>query len=215
MHFDADFESSFDRFMLSHKRLETLASFVNVSTMSFVSHITSPIQNLFDRTTALRGTSLRSGEIPIITKSTFTTNTLDVIPFPCNRPSLHIRAFCTKGKLLVTGCKSIIECVAALDDICSALDAEFTFPECRLINANCALPRRVSLSGVMGSLGENPWVTFIDKPERQHRVLVTFSNATKGLVYASGKFSVHGKCLDSIYMTIKSIEPVLRLSHEM
>ena len=210
MHFDAKFEAAFDRFISSHKRLETLTSFVNVSTMSFVSHMTSPIPNLFDRITELQGTSVCSGETPIITKSTFTTNTVDVVPFPCNRPSLHIRIFCTKGKLLVTGCKSIIECVVALDDICSALEVEFTFPECRLINANCALQRRVSLSGVMDALGENPWVTFIDKPERQHRVLITFSNGTKGLVYASGKFSVHGKCLDSIYTTIKSIEPVLR-----
>ncbi len=209
MQFDDQFEDLYEEFSHQQHRLQTLTSFVNVSTISFTSYITDPRCDLFTKFLALNGVTLRTGDTPIVRKSTFTSNTVDINPFPSNRPSVHVRVFCSRGKILVTGCRCIVECLAALDDICSHYDYTFRFPECRLINVNCAVHRPISLSWVLESLADNPSTLHVDKPERQHRVMAAFSNDTKALVYASGKFSVHGKCMDAIYTTIKAVEPLL------
>lgn len=212
MFFSDTFESAFDQFLRGFERLETLTTFVNVSTISFVSHISGGGCDLFKTVLALDGTCLKTGDTCLAKASTFTSNTVDMIPFPSHAPSVHVRIFCSKGKALITGCKSIVECVAALDDLCSATgmcNVDFTFPSCRLINANCSIGHPISLTRLITRLSTNPAVTFVDKPERQHRVVATISNGTKCQFYASGKFSVHGKCIDQVYTTINALEPVV------
>jgi len=212
MKFSGEFQRAFDAFREKQEKLERHPVVVNVSTASFMTTILQPECTESDLSQTLQSRPRYTGdyETPIVTKSSFTSNTLDILPFPTVRPSIHVRAFCSKRTVLVTGAKNLVDCIAALDAVCTPHGLDITFPSCRLINVNCTLGEPVSFGFAFGAFVDNPWVESVDKPERQNRLIVQFTNGVKMMLFSSGKFSLHGRDPGMLHETAHAVAAILQ-----
>ena len=212
MEFSDAFQRAFDVFHANQEKLERHPVVVNVSTASFMTTILQPEDADDDIQQTLQNQSHYTGEYeaPLVTKSSFTSNTLDILPFPTVRPSIHVRVFCSKRTALVTGAKNLVDCIAALDAVCTPHGMDITFPSCRLMNVNCALGEPVSFDFATGAFVDNPWVESVDKPERQNRLIVQFKNRIKMMLFSSGKFSLHGRDPGALHETAHAVAAILQ-----
>ena len=212
MKFSNEFQRAFDTFHGHQEKLERHPVVVNVSTASFMTTILQPGGTDFDLSQTLQGHAHYTGdyETPIVTTSSFTSNTLDILPFPSVRPSIHVRVFCSKRTALVTGAKNLVDCIAALDAVCTPHGLDITFPSCRLMNVNCTLDEPVSLDFAFGAFVDNPWVESVDRPERQNRLIVQFSLGVKMMLFSSGKFSLHGRDPGALHETVHAVAAILQ-----
>ena len=212
MKFSDGFQRAFDAFHAAQEKLERHPVVVNISTASFMTTILQPEGDDTDLSQTLQSRACYTGdyEAPLVTKSSFTSNTLDILPFPTVRPSIHVRVFCSKRTALVTGAKNLVDCIAALDAVCTPHGLDITFPSCRLMNVNCTLGEPVSFGFAFGAFVDNPWVESVDKPERQNRLIVQFTNGAKMMLFSSGKFSLHGRDPGVLHETAHAVSAILQ-----
>jgi hypothetical protein len=215
MSFDAgEFQEKFDGFTRDQQGLrKSVADHgfnCTISTMTFTSSISGCRDDLFNYLLQLNMEGEDGVDItdqPIIKKSAFCHWAVEIQPFPSSseHSSVRVRIFCKTKSVLIVGCTDMIECIAALDDICRLVGGKFTFPCCRLINANVNTSRRVSLSSMYGRLTRDADFHLVERPERQHRLICHHRNGVKMMIYGTGKVSVHGNSSTPISIALRRL----------
>lgn len=198
--FDAD---AYDRFAYGFARL-TKSS--RVSTMTLTSRLVSSGDDTMRRTVErvmVRAMCLTPDtcegctDVPRCVPSRFCREAFEMRPFPSVYPGVCIRLYST-GSLIVTGCTTPEQVVGSLHDMCLALQVSCLFPTVRLVNATSSVGRIVALDRVRDTLVDDPTISGVSRPERQSRLLIKTTTGETVMMYASGKFTVHGNDLDRL-----------------
>lgn len=206
------FEMASDTFQT---RTEDLLEKLHISTMTFTSKLTSCPSSLYATLLSLSPDMMSQRNlicIPDIRQSSFSKRAVDITPFHMIHDNIKLRVFCTTGSLLITGCTSLVQCLLALEELQRIIGGDVTYeiPTCRLINANCQVSYQISLEKVSKELSNCEKVLHVEIPERKSRLIVQLHDGTKVMIYASGKFSVHGSSFDSLTNAFHVIHPLLK-----
>jgi len=228
---EVDRESFHERFASgsesfhAHNDSETDIVKTHISTMTFTSRLTEcrDLSYLFEYLTSLRldrDLQERQGllTIPRIEKSRFSKYAVDIVPFNGMLDKVRVRVFCTTGSILVTGCVSHIQCLAALEELTRLIECPLfphitcAVPECRLINANCSLGYTLNIPKVVELFKEERSIRLVELPERHAVTIIHFNDGTKVMTYSSGKFSIHGNSFEALNAARTTCIPVFRKS---
>lgn len=115
-------------------------------------------------------------------------------------PSIRTKLF-NKGALQLTGCKSHVEAMHTISEVCRVLTAFYGTPveaetmACALINLNVTLDTGIRLSPCADAARARGYVA--EQPERPPSCIIKFpsavpSKSVTGLVYKTGKFVICG-----------------------
>ena len=198
----------------------------HVSTMTFTSRLGNirDLSTLHEYLTSIRPTEDLRDErgllaVPRIEQSRFSKTAVDIVPLSGGLlEKVRVRVFCTTGSILVTGCTSHVQCLVALEEVTRLITCPLfpnpmcSVPQCRLINANCALGYTLNISTVVRLCKEERRIRLVELPERHSVTIVHFTDGTKVMVYGSGKFSIHGNAFDALSAARHICLPIFRAS---
>lgn len=150
-------------------------------------------------------------------KSKFSTSAYEYRPYEPSdeRHSIRMRLYPSSHKVLITGVRSLRECIDACDALSLCVgDMEFDPPECQLININIALPFSLKhIVDVVINHVSNPAVRFVERQESHPAIIVhvdTSERIRKVLVYPkSGKVSLHVSSFDEAHRIWNIMKPSL------
>jgi TATA-box binding protein (TBP) (component of TFIID and TFIIIB) len=206
-----DFHSTFSEGYKEFQHCGDDDTETHISTMTFTSKLNHCKDTIYAYLLSLTPDSIQSKGllgIPNIRPSTFSRYAVDITPFPNLCEQVTMRLFCTTGSILTTGCSSHLMCLTALDELIALLSRPeqpaytYTLPQCRLINANCSLETTLRMDTLVTSLRQSEMIDRVETPERHAAVIVRLrdpeGNKVKVMVYASGKYSIHGTSYQSM-----------------